>query len=347
MEADVRFMVARKGRILTRSAIFLAALLFSLAGWETVAAQAADSAAEPSAQLPPPRAPHGADSAGVAVPGKTVIEVGEFKATVSELTAEFAFLPPGQIIRVHTDDSAARTFALDYYGSLLFHHHAEEYGLYTRNPGLKEAIAAESRRAIGLAYIRDMGKEEYKPTDVEVEQFYAIHKDRLCQKPARYRLARLGVVIGKKASDAEREAAVGRLAAMQKRLEAGDAFSTVADEDSDLEGREPGGVVGWLSAQDLQMAAGQEAITDLAVGERTEPIITPRGQEIFSMLEREEASIQSFEECKEVVFNSLVRQFNRDLRLRRMDEIAIESGASMNIDGVIEAVRALPRPKNP
>lgn len=344
MEVEVRLMV-RMRRVLAVHAVVAAAAFSGPAiGWESSSAWAADSAAEPSTQLPPPRAPHGV---GGPVEGKNVVEVGDFKATIADLTAEFAYLPPQQLQVLHDDDSAARTFALDYYGSLLFDHDAKGRGLYSRNPGLEAAIAAESRRAVALAYLRDMGQQEYKPTDEEIAQFYVLHKERLCQKPARYRLARLGVVIGKNASEAERKAAEDRLAAMQKRLEAGDAFAEVANEDSDMEGRQPGGEIGWLTDRDLQAAEGRETITSLAVGERTEPIDTPRGKEIYAMLAREDASLLSLEECKATVGKSLVRQFNRDIRLRRMDEIAIAIGASMNIDAVIEAVRANPRPELP
>ncbi len=344
MEVDVRSLV-RMGKILACPVVLAVVLSWAGdAGWETGAALAADSTAKPPTQQAPPRAPHGA---GGAVAGKKVVEVGEFTATIPELTAEFAYLPPEQLRRLHDDDSAARIFALDYYGSLLFGHDAEARGLYERNPGFRSAVAAEGRRMVALVYLRDMGREEYKPTDVEIEQFYALHKERLCQKPARYRLARLGVVSGKKAGEAERKAAQERLAAMQKRLEAGDAFADVATSDSDLEGRMPGGEVGWLTDRELQGAAGLERITGLAAGERTEPIVTARGQEIYAMLERDEARLLTFDECKAPVERSLVRQFNREIRLRRMDEIAIAAGASMNIDAVIEAGRAVPRPKDP
>lgn len=310
-------------------------LAAALPGWETEAAWAEDSSAAQTAK----------PSASGAAP--LAVEVGEFTATAPELSAEFQHLPPAKLVRIHDDDSAARTFALDYYGALLFSHDAKKYGLFERRPGFEQAVAAEGRRAIAFAYLRDMLANEDKPSDKEIEQFYALEKNRLCGAPARYRLARLGVVIGKNAGDAERKAADARLAEMQTRLDAGTPFGRVADEGSDLESREPGGVVGWLTEKDLQMADGREEITALAVGEQTAPISTSRGKEIYSMLEKEAARLLTLDECKAQIKDALATEFVRQVRLRRMDEIAIEIGASMNIDQVIAAARAVPRPEQP
>jgi len=325
------------------AAVALALVCAAAVHREVSAAWAADPAAQPTQQLPI-RTPHGV---GAARPGKQVVEVGDFTATIPALTAEFAYLPPGVLRRFHDDDSAARSFAIDYYGALLFAHDARDHGLYDRNPGLQAALAAQQRKMVSIAYLRDLARTDYEPTREEIEQYYALHGERLCRKPARYRLARLGVVIGKNAGEAERTAAQQRLAAIEKRLDAGDPFAEVAEQASDLQGRGPGGEVGWLTEEDLRMAAGREAITGLAKGARTPAIETPRGREIYLMLDREEARLLSADECKPALEQALVQEFNRDIRFRRMDEIAIALGASMNIDAVVEALRAVPRPADP
>lgn len=285
------------------------------------------------------------DTADGARRARPVVEVGDRTFTSAQLTREFGFLPPPQLDQLHRDDNAARIFAVKWYSNLLFAADAARNGLYGRRPGLKAAAQAVSRQFLSLEYQEDLKEREYAVEEKELRQLYDLDKDKICKAPAAYHLASAGVLIGRNATEAERTAAVGRMNEIVRRLEAGESFSTVAEDLSDLVGKKPGGDLGWMTDEEIGGAAGAEAITGLAAGERTDVIESPQGRAIYEMIERREPQVLSFERCRYALEAALQKRFARDIKHRRVDELAEELGASMNIDEFIAAIRAVPVPE--
>jgi len=76
--------------------------------------------------------------------------------------------------------------------------------------------------------------------------------------------------------------------AIKARLEAGEAFAAIANQEStDAETKETGGNLGWLLNGDQDTAFDQVAFV-LAPGQISEPVNTAQGWEIIEVLEREE-----------------------------------------------------------
>lgn len=275
---------------------------------------------------------------------QAVVEVGKVKYTSAQLAGEFSFLPPPQLSALHRDDNAARIFAVKWYANVLFSMDATRNGLYGRRPGLQAAAQALTRQFVGLEYQDDLKDREYTTTDEELQQIYALDKEKICKVPARYRLARAGVVVGKKAGDAERSAGLARMDKITERLSAGEEFGDVAQDLSDLTGKLPNGELGWMTDAELGSAAGSAAITKLQPGEQTGVIETPQGKAVYAMLERTEAVTVPFETCRPALERALAKRFARDIKHRRVDELAEELNASMNIDEFIAAIRTVPVP---
>ena len=130
-----------------------------------------------------------------------------------------------------------------------------------------------------------------------------------------------------------------------QRLAAGDPLGEVAEELSDLKSKLPNGEIGWMTEADLGGAAGVQEITALKAGEQTGLVDTPQGKVVYAMLDRRESAVVSFEQCRPALEASLARQFAGDIKHRRVDELAEELDASMNIDAFIAALRAVPVPQ--
>jgi hypothetical protein len=282
---------------------------------------------------------------GKASAGDAVVVVGERAVDSAALTAEFARLPPPQLARLHRDDNAARLFAVRWYGDLLLEEEARGNGFLQRNPGVELEAAALARQVIGQAYFRDYVEQNYSTTEKELRQIYKIRKDKLCQVPARFRLANAGVLRGPKASPEERAASDARMNAIVSRVKAGEPFADVAEELSDLNGKLPGGEVGWLSEIEIAKSEGGADILALEVGGQTPVIEGTQRQAIYVLLEKSEARVLSFAECRRGLEQAQESQYGRELKLGLIDDLAERHQASMNLDAFIAAVRAAPVPK--
>ena len=282
---------------------------------------------------------------GTASAGDAVVVVGERAVDSAALTAEFARLPPPQLERLHRDDNAARIFAVSWYGDLLLEEEARSTGFLERNQGVELEAAALARQVIGRAYFRDYVEQNYSTTEQELRQIYKIRKDKLCEVPARLRLANAGVLRGPKASPEERAASDARMNAIVSRVKAGEAFASVAEELSDLTGKLPGGEIGWLSEVEIAKSEGGAEIMALEVGGHTPIIEGTQRQAIYVLLEKSEPRVLSFAECRPVLKQAQESQYGRELKLGLIDDLAERYQASLNLDAFIAAVRAAPVPK--
>ncbi len=286
------------------------------------------------------------DSAPAPAADEIIVEVGPFKATAADITAEFNNAPPPLVADVQRSANSGRIQAVEWYARLLYDSVAKQDGLYQRRPGLAAFADQRRRSVVGKAYVDDFIATNYQPSPVEMESLYKLEGKTICDVPATYHLARIGVVTGKYASDVEKAEAQKRLAAIQKRLADGEDFAKVADEASDIAGRARGGSLGWVPAADLEKAPEAEPIRALEVGQTTAPIETRHGTMIFRLVEREDARVRSFEDCRTLLQENLEKSFRREIARQRIDDLAARLGARMNMDAVIAAIRAVKLPDN-
>jgi len=278
--------------------------------------------------------------AGGALPPEVVLKIGDWQVTGAEITAEGTLLPAAAIARLHSDSNAARAFAFDWYSDALFARAAEKEGLFDRVPGLKGFSETIARDAIARVYARDLLETRFKPSETEIQQLYAMHKAEVCTAPARYRVARAGVLLGRKATPQEIESATKRMEEIERRLVAGEEFASVAGELSDLDPKTAMGE--WISEEDVGQSGDPDGITSLKVGERSKAIESHTGRTIYSMLEREEARTLTLPECRARLEQSLTAQFQRDIVMERVDKLGKEFDGAMNIDAFVAALRAVP-----
>jgi parvulin-like peptidyl-prolyl isomerase len=281
-----------------------------------------------------------ASAAAFAADQDVVVRVGEFTMTGPQITAEFGYSPPALIHQVRRSDNSARLLAVDWYSNVLIAKAAADDKIFAQLPGLEDAANALRNKMIAGRVLPHHVKEKFAADDRELKQFMDMNEE-LCVAPKRYRIARIGVVVGKKASEPEAQGAKGRIEDVKKRLAAGESFATLADEKSDLTAKGPGGEVGWLSDEELQRTEGSQTITQLKKDQVTDIVPTSEGFVIYKLLDREETRKLSFEECRATLDRVMNERYRAQIARDWVDELAKRYDASMNVDAFAAAVRAV------
>lgn len=279
------------------------------------------------------------EGAPASSPGRdVVIRLGDRTLTRTELQAALAYESPGVLKRIHEDRNAMNFFALEWFRRMVFDRAAREDGLLDRSPGLAEAAAERARRLVAERYVEELEKD-YEPTDDEIDLLYKMHGER-CDRPTRYRLARIGVVVALHASPDEESAARARIDRIAERLAAGEDFAALFAEASDMKGKDPGGGLGWVTESEIEGEPGAEVFRSLEVGHTSSVVRTPRGFEIFKLLEKEDAHRLSRAECAPVLRAALQKRYRSSIAAQKADELVERFGASMNLDAFVAAARA-------
>ena len=275
-----------------------------------------------------------------------IAEIDGRKVSAVELYNSYAAERPEFIDQIRFDDNAARTLAMDWYRASLFARAGVDEGFRKAQP----AVVAQADRIrdqyLAAEYLTWLLKTKYEPTEMEMAQLYKM-QPALCASTGKVRMARLGVVWGRNAGPEEVAAAEARFEAMQARLAAGESFGAVADDASDFQASGSGGDTGWVEIEALQGNLMGEKILALLPGERSEVVRLPQSKGIFEMLALEEPGTLSLEACKGRLAEELSLRFRRDVRRRRVNELAAKYNASLNVDAFIAVVRSIPAPDDP
>jgi hypothetical protein len=274
-----------------------------------------------------------------------VIRIGDWTMTAPEITAEFKYSPPALLHQVRRNDNAVRLLAVEWYSNALITRAAKDDKILDAMPGLEDAADSLRRKMIAGRVLPRYVKDKFAPDERELKQFMDMN-EQLCLAPARYRVARIGVVVGKKASEAEVQGAKARIEDVKKRIAAGESFATLADERSDLTQKNPGGEVGWLTEEEIGRVEGKETLTSLRKDQVSDVLPTTEGLVIYKLLDREEPRKLSFEECRSTVEKIMNERYRAQIARDWIDELAKRYNATLNVDAFAAAVRAVELDKN-
>lgn len=277
----------------------------------------------------------------MAADGEAVLRIGDQTADAAQITQEFTWSPPALLSEVRRNDNSMRLLAVDWYSNKLIAKAAVDDGILDKMPGL--ASAAESLRTKMIAgrvtprYVT----EHFKSDEQELKQFMTMN-EQLCQAPTAYRVARVGVVVGRKASEPELQGARARIDDVKKRIAAGESFATIADEASDLTAKAPGGEIGWLTDEEVERTEGKETITGLRKDQTSDVVRTTEGFVIYKLLDRKDARKLTFEECRGALERVMNERYKAQIVRDWLDQLAKRYNASLNVDAFATAVRAVP-----
>jgi parvulin-like peptidyl-prolyl isomerase len=284
-------------------------------------------------------------ASAMAADGDAVLRIGDDTLNATQITQEFTWSAPALLNEVRRNDNSMRLLAIDWYSNKLISRAAVDDKLLDKLPGLANAADALRAKMIAGRVLPKYVSERFKSDDRELKQFMELN-DQLCNAPTSYRVARIGVVVGKRASEPEIQAAKARLDTMKKRIEGGESFATVADESSDLSAKAPGGEVGWLTSEELERTEGKEAVTALKKDQTSDVIRTSDGFVVYKLLDRKEARKLTFEECRATLERVMNERYKAQIAKDWIGELAKRYNASLNVDAFAAAVRAVPLDKN-
>jgi len=275
--------------------------------------------------------------------GDPVVRVGDWTMTAEEIKAEFGWSPPALINQVRRSDNSARLLAVEWYSNALIAKAAADDKIFATMPGLDDAADALKRKMISSRILQKRMQEKFAPDERELRQFMDMNQ-QLCKAPPRFLPARIGVVVGKNASEAEVAGAQARMDDVKKRLVAGEDFGTLADQKSDLPAKDDGGSLGWMTLEEVQRTDGRDVLPTLDKGKTSDVLRTSEGLVLWKLLDRQSERQLTFEECRDTLTKVMNEKYRGEIAREWIDELGKRYNASLNMDAFVGAVRAVELP---
>jgi peptidyl-prolyl cis-trans isomerase SurA len=138
-----------------------------------------------------------------------------------------------------------------------------------------------NRMLVERVIAREIDRSSVTVSEDELKKAYEEKKAGLPQRPAVVHLAT--IFIGVESSLPAREKAKAAIDSVYQRVRAGEDFAKLAREFSEDPSAEKGGNLGKLKLSDLGNRAFAEAAAKLAVGEVSEPVLTPFGYHVINV----------------------------------------------------------------
>ncbi len=138
-----------------------------------------------------------------------------------------------------------------------------------------------NRMLVERVIAREIDRSSVGVPEDELRKAYEEKKSGLPQRPAVVHLAT--IFVGVESSVPAREKAKAAIDEVYQRILAGEDFAKLAKEYSEDPSAETGGSLGKLKLSDLGNRAFAEAAAKLAVGEVSEPVLTPFGYHLINV----------------------------------------------------------------
>ena len=150
-----------------------------------------------------------------------------------------------------------------------------------------------------------------QPDEVALRALYDEELARFTSEDERH--ARHILVLFQDSSEESIEAATRKAKEITKRLEAGEAFDALARELSEDPGSaSKGGDLGFFT-RGIMVAEFEQAVFNMQVGERSEPVRSSYGLHIIELLDIKPETVKPFEEVKELLASQLLSEEHSDL----------------------------------
>ena len=143
-------------------------------------------------------------------------------------------------------------------------------------------------------------------TDVEAREYYDTHLEEFTE-PGTATLREILIAVPEDVDGVNVTAADEALVVAQTtvaRLRAGEDFATLAEDVSDSSSKANGGLIGPLRLSEYSEVI-QDLIVPLDVGEVADPVRAPQGYQIVMLEDRTNDLVQSFNEVREEISNSV------------------------------------------
>jgi len=138
-----------------------------------------------------------------------------------------------------------------------------------------------NRMLVERVIAREIDRSTVDVSEDELKRAYEEKKSGLSERPAVVHLAT--IFVGLESSAPAREKAKAVIDEIHRRVLAGEDFASLARELSEDPSAEAGGNLGMLKLSDLGNRAFADAASKLAVGEVSEPVLTPFGYHLINV----------------------------------------------------------------
>jgi parvulin-like peptidyl-prolyl isomerase len=196
----------------------------------------------------------------------------------------------------------------------------------TRPPTFAANADTDPQQALAAAEIQRIESDAGKSFDARKASFEAKARElyeldhEKYRVPEEVRLSDIAVKIAGRGDDA----ALARAAEARQRVVSGANFADVAREYSDDPmTADKGGALPFVAAKDLAPDYAKAAFALAAVGEISEPIKAPAAYHVVRLEERRPSRVQTFDEVREPIMQSLRERYiaeQRDARIRAVHE---------------------------
>lgn len=155
----------------------------------------------------------------------------------------------------------------------------------------------------------------------EIEDYYTGHPE-LFSSAAKIKVRSITIKKSYEARDKGivDEVAREKLAALHRRLLAGESFATLAAEHSEDVHREDGGMSEWIE-EGTMIPAINDVIFKLGLGEISDPVETPMGYHIFRVEQREPGNKKTLEDVREEIHALIFQQKSEERFYDWMQEL--------------------------
>jgi peptidyl-prolyl cis-trans isomerase D len=158
-------------------------------------------------------------------------------------------------------------------------------------------------------------------SDADAKEYYETHKN-LFETPAKVKVAHILIAAQSSQTQAEIEKAKQSIQAIQKRIEAGESFETLARELSeDPASAHEGGVLDWVSKGEVVPQFEQAAFDLKATGDVSDVIQTAFGFHLIKLLDRKKSEVQTYAEVKTEILSEIKRQKAEEQQINFADDI--------------------------
>lgn len=204
----------------------------------------------------------------------------------------------------------------------------------TREAVIREGLLLNSQGprmgAFRLAEQELMRKHYPKPpvpTETEILEYYNAHIDEL-GIPEKVRVIQIQVRTPANATEAEKQAARGKLQAALARIQQGEEFAKVAAEVTEnAQLKDKGGDAGFIPANVSPWF--KQATASLKPGEYTEVLESPVGYEILKITDRREGMTPSYGEAREKIIETIRAQAQIKARKAYLHGVAKQVGVQI------------------
>jgi peptidylprolyl isomerase len=202
---------------------------------------------------------------------------------------------------------------------------------WDKRPEIAARIERARLQVVVTTYVGDLVRPpaDY-PTEAEVRAFYDANRASLLL-PRRYRLAQIYLARPAGGDQAAIDAAAKRADELAGKAHApGADFAALARESSQhADSAARGGELGWVAEGNLAPEI-QPAVTRLAKGAVSEPVLTARGWHVMKLLDVAEPSPATLEQARTTIVNTLRLRRARELERAYLDALLAKSPISLD-----------------